>query len=89
MRAPSPFALAPAALAAAVLVAAGLASARQGSDRVVSLTLFAGTPAGLWRSSDWGGTWNRVVGRTSGASLDGIGSVRAIAPRSARGPRGR
>jgi photosystem II stability/assembly factor-like uncharacterized protein len=24
---------------------------------VTSLTLFAGSPAGLWRSRDWGGTW--------------------------------
>jgi photosystem II stability/assembly factor-like uncharacterized protein len=69
------------ALGAAVLVAGGLASARQASDLVVSLALFAGTPAGLWRSNDWGGTWTRVVGSRSGVSIDGIGPVRAIVPR--------
>jgi photosystem II stability/assembly factor-like uncharacterized protein len=65
----------------AALLAASLASARQGSDRVVSLALFAGTPEGLWRSNDWGVTWTRVVGGTSGESIDRIGSVRAIVPR--------
>jgi photosystem II stability/assembly factor-like uncharacterized protein len=68
------------ALGAALLVAS-LASARQGSDRVVSLALFAGTPQGLWRSNDWGVSWARVAGGTSGVSIEGIGSVRAIVPR--------
>jgi hypothetical protein len=45
-----------------------------------SLTLFAGTNAGLWRSSDWGGTWLRVLGQTSGVRLDTIGAARAILP---------
>ena len=29
----------------------------QSSPIVTSLTIFAGSPAGLWRSRDWGGTW--------------------------------
>jgi photosystem II stability/assembly factor-like uncharacterized protein len=38
--------------------AAGLAGVQAQSPPIVtSLTLFAGSPAGLWRSRDWGGTW--------------------------------
>lgn len=39
--------------------AAGLAIAAnaQSPTIVTSLTLFAGSPAGLWRSRDWGSTW--------------------------------
>jgi len=37
---------------------------------VTSLTLFAGSPAGLWRSGDWGGTWQ----------LARPGAVHAILP---------
>jgi hypothetical protein len=48
---------------------------------VTTLTLFAGTSEGLWRSGDWGSTWERVRGRTSGVSLDALGGVRAIVPR--------
>jgi photosystem II stability/assembly factor-like uncharacterized protein len=66
---------------AAALFAASLASPQPASDRVVSLALFAGTAEGLWRSNDWGVTWTRVVGGTSGASVDHIGAVRAIVPR--------
>lgn len=50
------------------------------SDPVVtSLTLFAGTPEGLWRSRDWGGTWQRAAGAGAEA-LEGAGAVRAIFP---------
>ena len=47
---------------------------------VSSLTLFAGTASGLWRSSDWGTTWLRVKGKGSGESLESIGAVTCIAP---------
>jgi photosystem II stability/assembly factor-like uncharacterized protein len=47
---------------------------------VTSLTLFAGTSAGLWRSRDWGGTWERVEGPTAAKRLDGLGAARAIVP---------
>jgi hypothetical protein len=53
---------------------------------VTTLTIFAGTESGLWRSSDWGHRWQRVAG-ASGAS-DGVaiefGAVRSIL---ALGPR--
>lgn len=47
---------------------------------VPSLTLFAGTTEGLWRSSDWGQSWSRVAGRTPGVSLDELGAARALRP---------
>jgi photosystem II stability/assembly factor-like uncharacterized protein len=46
---------------------------------VTSLTLFAGTAEGLWRSRDWGGSWQRVEGRGAEALAD-FGSVRAVQP---------
>lgn len=49
-----------------------------------SLTLFAGTPSGLWRSADWGGTWSRVLGTSRGESLRDVGAVHSILP---TGPR--
>jgi photosystem II stability/assembly factor-like uncharacterized protein len=70
--------------AAAVLVAglAGLSVAwpQEGGQVVTSLTLFAGTPSGLWRSTNWGGKWERVNGRSEGASLAEMGTVRNILP---------
>jgi len=65
------------AASALLLLAAASGSAQQGAI-VTSLTLFAGTAEGLWRSTDWAGSWQAVRGRTSGVRLDGIGSVRAI-----------
>jgi ligand-binding sensor domain-containing protein len=47
---------------------------------VTSLTLFAGTPRGLWKSGDWGGTWERVRGRSQGDSIDDVGAARCILP---------
>jgi photosystem II stability/assembly factor-like uncharacterized protein len=49
-------------LAASLAVCAALASGpptthAQAPPIVTSLTLFAGSPSGLWRSRDWGGTW--------------------------------
>ncbi len=61
------------------LLAAAPGSGQQGSI-VTSLTLFAGTAEGLWRSTDWAGSWHRVEGRISGARLDGLGAARAIMP---------
>lgn len=45
-----------------------------------SLTLFAGTPSGLWRTRDWGGRWERVEGATEARRLDGLGAARAVVP---------
>jgi photosystem II stability/assembly factor-like uncharacterized protein len=47
---------------------------------ITSLTLFAGTAEGLWRSTNWGGSWERVHGRTAGVSIEGLGAARAIVP---------
>ena len=54
---------------AVALVALGLALARPSRPRpkassrstISSLTLFAGTAEGLWRSTNWGGSWQRVA----------------------------
>jgi photosystem II stability/assembly factor-like uncharacterized protein len=48
----------------------------EGNPTVVTLTIFAGTPDGLRRSRDWGGTWERV----SASGLEGLGAVRCILP---------
>ena len=55
-------------------------SQQEGSQVVTSLTLFAGTPTGLWRSTNWGGKWERVVGKPQGVSLAEAGTVRGILP---------
>jgi photosystem II stability/assembly factor-like uncharacterized protein len=55
-----------------------LSAVAQEGPVVTSLTLFAGTPTGLWRSTDWGGHWERVPGRSSGATLEAVGAARSI-----------
>jgi photosystem II stability/assembly factor-like uncharacterized protein len=48
-------------LALAAVLAADTALVQgQAPPVVTSLTLFAGSPNGLWRSRDWGGTWERA-----------------------------
>jgi photosystem II stability/assembly factor-like uncharacterized protein len=49
-----------------------------GSPIVTSLTLFAGTGDGLFRSTDWGRVWKPVLGQLSGARLEGLGAARAL-----------
>lgn len=66
-----------AATALAGTLAAGPSPGQQGAI-VTSLTLFAGTPEGLWRSTDWAGSWERVRGRTTGVRLDGLGAARSL-----------
>ncbi len=51
---------------------------------VTSLTIFAGTGERLWRTKDWGSTWEPASGLPSRAELDPIVQVRAIYP---TGPR--
>jgi photosystem II stability/assembly factor-like uncharacterized protein len=68
-----------AAAGIAALLAAAPGSGQQGAI-VTSLTLFAGTGDGLWRSTDWAGSWEHVGGRTSGVRLDALGAARAIVP---------
>jgi photosystem II stability/assembly factor-like uncharacterized protein len=74
-----------AALAALTLAAAGDRAApqervEQAPPIVTSLTVFAGTPRGLYRSSDWGGTWYPVVRDDKTFGLDEVGAVRDIVP---------
>jgi len=68
---------------AAAFFAASLAavpgSAQQGPI-VTSLTLFAGTAEGLWRSTNWAGSWEKVAGRMAGVRLNALGGVRAVSP---------
>lgn len=53
----------------------------QRAPTISSLTLFAGTAEGLWRSNNWGGSWQRVIGSsTNGTRLDGLGAARDILP---------
>jgi photosystem II stability/assembly factor-like uncharacterized protein len=66
-------------LLAAALAAGGANLAAQDTI-ITSLTLFAGTADGLWRSGNWGGSWQKVVGKTSGVSLESLGAARAIFP---------
>jgi photosystem II stability/assembly factor-like uncharacterized protein len=47
---------------------------------VTSLTLFAGTAEGLWRSPDWGASWTRVVGTPPGDTLESLGAAQALVP---------
>jgi photosystem II stability/assembly factor-like uncharacterized protein len=63
-----------------VLLAAGAGQqpATTASEPVVTtLTLFAGTNEGLYRSTDWSRTWKRVAPRPSGV-LDGLGAARSL-----------
>lgn len=70
------------AVAALVAGAFGLpgASSQDRGPVVTSLTLFAGTASGLWRSTNWGGKWERVVGRSTGVTLEGAGAVHGVLP---------
>jgi photosystem II stability/assembly factor-like uncharacterized protein len=47
-------------LGVAIAAAATHLAFAQSSPVVTSLTLFAGSPAGLWRSGDWGARWELV-----------------------------
>lgn len=71
-----------AALVAAAILA-GPSSAQTPSreaSAITSLTIFAGTAQGLYRSRDWGTSFERVLGRGAGASLDRVGAVRCLLP---------
>jgi photosystem II stability/assembly factor-like uncharacterized protein len=64
--------------AATLLTAAG--SFAQSPTTITSLTLFAGTREGLWRSGDWAQSWQRVTGGTTGVRLDTLGPARLVVP---------
>ncbi|PYQ13967.1 MAG: hypothetical protein DMF80_13950 [Acidobacteria bacterium] len=62
-----------------VLLAAAALPAQSPAPPVVSsLTIFAGAADGLWRSRDWGGTWEPVEGGPGRAAP--TGAVRSILP---------
>jgi photosystem II stability/assembly factor-like uncharacterized protein len=67
-------------LAAGLLALGAPSSSQEPPGLVTSLTLFVGTADGLWRSTSWGASWERVRGRPSGAQLDGLGAARTIVP---------
>jgi photosystem II stability/assembly factor-like uncharacterized protein len=81
-----------AAVLVTLIVAAGQAGAQQPAptptpapqDRtnpvVTSLTLFAGTAEGLWKSGDWGATWEDVAKTKGGAVLETLGATRGLLP---------
>lgn len=50
---------------------------------VTTLTIFAGTLEKLWRTKDWGATWEPVSGLTK-AKLEPLSEVRAIYPTGSR-----
>lgn len=75
-----PRAAAVATAAVAGLLALSAGWSQEGGPVVTSLTLFAGTPTGLWVSANWGGKWERVIGRSEGVSLAEAGAVRGILP---------
>lgn len=79
---PSPLALASLSgcLALGLLPPPAVAQARP-ENVVTSLAIFAGTSAGLWRSRDWGSSWERVDLRVKIADDTGTaGAVRSILP---------
>lgn len=72
------------ALALLALATAPRLAGQSASGVVTSLTLFAGTPDGLWQTGDWGATWQPAESRTSGVSLEPLREAKAILP---TGPR--
>jgi photosystem II stability/assembly factor-like uncharacterized protein len=50
---------------------------------VTTLTIFAGTPEKLWRTKDWGSTWEPVEGVTK-AKQEPLSDVRALYPTGSR-----
>jgi len=65
------------------MLLAGVAFAQTSSGPVVtSLTIFAGTPEGLWRSKDWGGTWELVEAAQGAVAPSGaVLTIQALGPR--------
>jgi photosystem II stability/assembly factor-like uncharacterized protein len=65
--------------AAALLLGGATLAAAQSRDRpavVTTLTLFAGTDSGLYRSQNWGLDWTEL----KGPGLEGLGAVRQVLP---------
>jgi len=49
-----------------------------------SLTVFAGTASGLWRSRDWGASFQRATAAMSGSPLEGLGAVHSVRAQTPR-----
>ena len=47
---------------------------------ITSLSVFAGTASGLFRSYDWGNSWHAVNTPEKTFGLDGVGAVRDVVP---------
>jgi photosystem II stability/assembly factor-like uncharacterized protein len=70
-----------AVLAAAALAGPAVAQVPQRETTVVtSLTIFAGTARGLFRSRDWGTSFHRVLGGDADAPLERVGAVGCLLP---------
>jgi len=65
-------------LALLLLLAPSVGAQDRVGPVVTSLTIFAGTETGLWRSSDWGYRWEKAQGSDRGDSLKEVGPVRSI-----------
>jgi len=70
-----------AVLTAAALAGPAVAQVPQRETTVVtSLTIFAGTARGLFRSRDWGTSFHRVLGGDADAPLERVGAVGCLLP---------
>ncbi len=67
-----------AALFSAAVMAGPRASGQSSDPVVTSLTVFAGTRQKLWRTKDWGASWQPAESGSSGKSLVDLSDVRAI-----------
>jgi photosystem II stability/assembly factor-like uncharacterized protein len=68
--------------AMAVICGLGIASSSSGQDRdaATSLTLFAGTTEGPFRSLNWGGSWEPITNHLVGDDPAQVGATFAIHP---------
>jgi len=67
----------PGALLLACLAASAAAPQSQ-PGALTTLTLYAGTAEGLWRSQDWGHRWERVRRHGKGAVIEEVGAARGV-----------
>lgn len=69
-------------LAAGAVSGQGPTAAAPAAPVITSLTIFAGTADGLWRSRDWGGTWQAVKGAQDRTTPSGaVRSIQPLGPR--------
>jgi photosystem II stability/assembly factor-like uncharacterized protein len=66
--------------AAGCCLAIAASSSGQSADSATSLTLFAGTTEGPFRSRDWGGTWEPITNHLVGDDPAQVGATFAIHP---------